>query len=130
VVSSCAWMLFAATARAQEVPSACTKLLGELKDLEAERNGLQADLQKAVGSQKGAIAGAIAKLNTQIGAKQKALDACIAQNQPPPTPSPTYSFDTGKDAVTMITVGGSPADSTIAVSSTHICLTARGAFAC
>ena len=48
----------------------------------------------------------------------------------PPTPSPTYSFDTGTGMNEMISIGGSPADSNIAVSSTHICLTARAAFAC
>jgi len=47
----------------------------------------------------------------------------------PPTPNPTYSFDsgTGND---KISIGGNPADANIAVSSTHICLTARAAFAC
>jgi hypothetical protein len=48
---------------------------------------------------------------------------------PPPTPSPTYSFDTGPGAES-IAIGGPPADSNIAASSTHVCLTARGAFAC
>jgi hypothetical protein len=47
----------------------------------------------------------------------------------PPTPNPTYSFDTAKGPEN-ISIGGSPADSNIAVSSTHICLTARDAFAC
>jgi hypothetical protein len=119
-----------ATARADGIPGPCAKLAVELKDLQSELAGLQADLQNAVGgSQKSSIAGAIGKKNLEIFAKQKALDACIAQNQSPPTPNPTYSFDTGTGA-TMISIGGSPADSNIAASSTHICLTARGAFAC
>jgi hypothetical protein len=48
----------------------------------------------------------------------------------PPTPSPTYSFATGTGSTTRINIGGSPADANIAVSGTHICLTARAAFAC
>ncbi len=47
----------------------------------------------------------------------------------PPTPNPTYEFDTGTGAE-QISIGGSPADANIAVSSTHVCLTARAAFAC
>ena len=45
------------------------------------------------------------------------------------TPAPTYSFDTGAGAE-QISVGGSPADANIAASITHVCVTARGAFAC
>ena len=45
------------------------------------------------------------------------------------TPNPTYSFDTGTGAE-QISIGGSPADANVAASSTHICVTARGAFAC
>jgi len=45
------------------------------------------------------------------------------------TPAPTYSFDTGAGA-DQISVGGSPADANIAASITHVCVTARGAFAC
>lgn len=48
---------------------------------------------------------------------------------PPPTPNPSFSFDTGTGA-DRISIGGSPADANIAVSSTHICITARAAFAC
>jgi len=46
------------------------------------------------------------------------------------TPSPTYSFDTGTSATERISIGGSPADANVAASSTHVCVTARGAFAC
>lgn len=45
----------------------------------------------------------------------------------PPTPSPTFSFDTGTGNQLG---GGFPADANIAVSETHICVTARAAFAC
>ena len=45
------------------------------------------------------------------------------------TPGPTYSFDTGTGA-DQISIGGGPADANVAASSTHICVTARGAFAC
>ena len=45
------------------------------------------------------------------------------------TPAPTYSFDTGTGA-DQISIGGGPADANVAASSTHICVTARGAFAC
>jgi CARDB protein len=48
----------------------------------------------------------------------------------PATAQVTYSFDTGTTAATRISVGGSPADANVAASSTHICVTARGAFAC
>ncbi len=45
--------------------------------------------------------------------------------------NPTSSFDTAPAGSPLsIGIGGSPADANIAVSSTHICLTARGAFAC
>ncbi|MCI0350917.1 MAG: hypothetical protein L0Z53_15940 [Acidobacteriales bacterium] len=47
----------------------------------------------------------------------------------PPTPSPTYSFDTGTSA-NQISIGGSPADANVAASSTHICVTARAASGC
>jgi hypothetical protein len=47
----------------------------------------------------------------------------------PPTLSPTYSFDTGAGA-DQISIGGSPADANVAASSTHVCVTARAAFAC
>jgi hypothetical protein len=45
------------------------------------------------------------------------------------TPNPTYNFDAGTGAE-QISIGGSPADANVAASSTHICVTARGAFAC
>lgn len=48
---------------------------------------------------------------------------------PPPTPKPSFSFDTGT-GVDKISIGGSPADANIAASSTHVCITARAAFAC
>lgn len=48
----------------------------------------------------------------------------------PPTPAPTYSFSTGTTSSTNIGIGGSPADSTVGVSRTHVCATARAAFAC
>ncbi len=130
LASSCVWVLLVATALADGIPSACATLASELKDLKSQLASLQADLQQtAGGSQKVSIVAAIKKVNTQIATKQQELDACIAQNQHLPTPSPTYSFDTGTGAAS-ISVGGSPADSNIAASSTHICLTARGAFAC
>ncbi len=47
----------------------------------------------------------------------------------PPTPGATYSFDTGTGA-SQIGIGGSPADANVAASSTHVCVTARAAFAC
>src|SRR5262245_19699460 len=57
-----------------------------------------------------------------------------AQRTPIPEPvtsSPvTFQFDTGTEDDVKISKGGSPADAGIAVSSTHICLTARGAFCC
>ena len=46
------------------------------------------------------------------------------------TPNATFAFETGDTTATNIDVGKSPGDSNIAVSSTHVCLTARGAFAC
>ncbi len=46
-----------------------------------------------------------------------------------PWPNPTTSFDTGTGAQS-IRLGGDPADCNVAVSSTHVCITARGAFAC
>jgi hypothetical protein len=46
------------------------------------------------------------------------------------SPPWTYSFDTGSDSAGNIDRGGSPGDSNVAASSTHVCLTARGAFAC
>ena len=46
------------------------------------------------------------------------------------TPNPTYSFDTGGGVADQIRIGGSPADANVAASSTHICGTARAAFAC
>ncbi len=46
------------------------------------------------------------------------------------TPNPTYAFSTGSTAGTAISVGGSPADANVAASRTHICATARAAFAC
>jgi hypothetical protein len=41
----------------------------------------------------------------------------------------TYSFDTGTGSE-QISIGGSPADANVAASSTHVCVTARAAFAC
>jgi hypothetical protein len=49
---------------------------------------------------------------------------------PPPTPAATYAFSTGTLSNTRVDVGGSPADSNVAVSRTHVCITTRGAFAC
>jgi hypothetical protein len=46
------------------------------------------------------------------------------------SPDATYTFDTGPDSDTNIAQGGWPGDSNVAASSTHVCLTARGAFAC
>jgi hypothetical protein len=46
------------------------------------------------------------------------------------TPGPTYSFDTGTGADQIVIDGGGVADANVAASSTHICVTARGAFAC
>ena len=46
-----------------------------------------------------------------------------------PWPNPTTTFDTGTGAQN-IRLGGDPADCNVAVSSTHVCITARGAFAC
>jgi hypothetical protein len=48
----------------------------------------------------------------------------------PPAPSPTYEFSTGSAAGTTVSIGGSPADSNVAASRTHICLTTRAALAC
>jgi archaellum component FlaF (FlaF/FlaG flagellin family) len=48
----------------------------------------------------------------------------------PPTPSATYTFDTGTSSTANIAIGSSPADSTVAASTSHVCLTARDAFAC
>jgi hypothetical protein len=41
----------------------------------------------------------------------------------------THSFDTGTGPE-QISIGGSPADANVAASSTHVCVTARAAFAC
>jgi hypothetical protein len=46
-----------------------------------------------------------------------------------PWQNPTTTFDTGTGAQS-IRLGGDPADCNVAVSSTHVCITARGAFAC
>lgn len=46
------------------------------------------------------------------------------------TPSPTGGFTTGTTSTTRIDIGSSPADSTVAASATHVCATARAAFAC
>jgi CARDB len=48
----------------------------------------------------------------------------------PTTPNPTYAFSSGTSASTRVDIGGTPADSTLAVSRTHVCITTRGAFAC
>ncbi|MCI0387310.1 MAG: hypothetical protein MOB07_00855 [Acidobacteria bacterium] len=56
-----------------------------------------------------------------------------AQPSPGPPIKPpglTYSFDTGESASTRIDIAGWPADANVATSNTHICVTARGAFAC
>ena len=45
-------------------------------------------------------------------------------------PGLTYSFDTGATSGTRINIAGWPADANVAASNTHICVTARGAFAC
>ena len=44
-------------------------------------------------------------------------------------PNPTSGFDTGTGTA-QISIGGSPADANVAASSTHVCVTARAAFAC
>jgi hypothetical protein len=49
---------------------------------------------------------------------------------PPPTPTPTYAFSTGTTSSTRVDIGGSPADSNVAVSRTHVCITTRAALAC
>jgi hypothetical protein len=49
---------------------------------------------------------------------------------PPPTPSPIYAFSSGTTSSTRVDIGGWPADSNVAASRTHICITTRGAFAC
>jgi hypothetical protein len=49
---------------------------------------------------------------------------------PPPTPSATYAFSSGTTSSTRVDVGGSPADSNVAASRTHLCITTRAAFAC
>jgi hypothetical protein len=49
---------------------------------------------------------------------------------PPPTPAATYAFSSGTTSGTRVDIGGSPADSNVAVSRTHVCITTRGAFAC
>jgi hypothetical protein len=46
------------------------------------------------------------------------------------TPAPTYAFSTGTTSATRVNRGGNPADSTVAASRTHICITTRAAFAC
>ncbi len=46
------------------------------------------------------------------------------------TPAPTFQFLSGTTDQTRIDRGGSPADSNLAVSRTHICTTTRAAFAC
>jgi hypothetical protein len=56
-----------------------------------------------------------------------AFDVTIPPSLPPGL---TYSFDTGTSADTRINIGGSPADANVAASHTHICVTARAAFAC
>src|SRR5262245_3665458 len=45
------------------------------------------------------------------------------------TPAPTFAFSSGTGSA-QVSVGGSPADSNVAVSRTNICITTRGAFAC
>jgi len=46
-----------------------------------------------------------------------------------PWPNPTTSWDTGTGKHS-IAIGGNPADANIAASSSHVCVTARAAFAC
>jgi len=46
-----------------------------------------------------------------------------------PWQNPTTSFDSGTGS-NSISIGGNPADCNLAVSSTHVCVTARSAFAC
>jgi CARDB len=48
----------------------------------------------------------------------------------PATPNPMYTFSSGTSASTRVDIGGTPADSNVAVSRTHVCITTRGAFAC
>jgi hypothetical protein len=48
----------------------------------------------------------------------------------PATPSPTYAFSSGTSAGARVDIGGAPADSTLAVSRTHVCITTRAALAC
>lgn len=57
-------------------------------------------------------------------------DQEAADGQAPSTPAPVFAFSSGISAATRIDKGGSPADSNIAASRTHLCTTTRGAFAC
>ncbi len=73
----------------------------------------------------------------QVAAQsEKQAGSAINPGQLGPGPGPiqplglTYSFDTGTSSSTRISIGGSPADANVAASSTHICVTARAAFAC
>ncbi len=47
-----------------------------------------------------------------------------------PPPCPTCEFDTAAQSPQAIRIDGDPADANIAVSRTHVCLTARDAIAC
>jgi CARDB len=70
-----------------------------------------------------ALAATAITLTLALGGSMVAFPSMAA-----PSPAPIAQFDTGTQ--TPINIGGSPADSNIAVSRTHICLTARGALAC
>src|SRR6266404_4954435 len=59
------------------LPAKCQPIANEVKALQAERNDLQAELKQAAGSQKGAIAGQIKNLLSQIAVKQKQVDSCV-----------------------------------------------------
>lgn len=81
--------LFFATEQSQaqcplHLPSECQQIENERKDLVAEKEDLQAELKKAAGSEKGAIANQIKKLLAQIAAKQKQVDSCTTANGLPP----------------------------------------------
>jgi len=64
----------------------CQAIADAIEVLQLARDALQADLSMAAPGEKPRIAGEIRQLNTQIGAQEQALDACIARN--PRTPGP------------------------------------------
>lgn len=70
------------------VPAQCQALANEISALDRERRSLQAELNRAPTQNKPALAGRIGRLGSLIGAKQPALDRCVAQNSGPPPPQP------------------------------------------